>query len=185
MSDANRTIVFKAISNMLDNPDPYGIYPTTECYDTLEAALDAKDKVIVFAAGLLSATEHFSSWHPEHVLKYLTLQTKDPGYHILDSGQPTTGDDPERGVWYSVACGYWTDNWNRLDTVQGVIPCCPYCRCPGYQIAAKQWFDIRPEWLEKFPCYDVWLPTSRELCRSVDGIEFLDRFRIQSNQNPS
>ena len=46
MTDANRTVVYQAISTMLDNPNEYGIYPTTKCYDELEAALDVKDAEI-------------------------------------------------------------------------------------------------------------------------------------------
>jgi hypothetical protein len=34
--DIDRTEIYKAISEMLDNPDKYGIYPTTDCFDRLE-----------------------------------------------------------------------------------------------------------------------------------------------------
>ncbi len=33
----HRQEIYKAISEMLDNPDECGIYPTTKCYDRLEA----------------------------------------------------------------------------------------------------------------------------------------------------
>ena len=49
MSDANRTIAYRIVSDMLDDPDASGIYPTTKCYDALEAALDAKDAELAAA----------------------------------------------------------------------------------------------------------------------------------------
>ena len=33
----HRQEIYEAISDMLDNEDRYGIYPTTKCYDRLEA----------------------------------------------------------------------------------------------------------------------------------------------------
>ena len=43
MSEANRIAAYKIVSDMLDNPNNFGIYQTTKCYDALEALLDAKD----------------------------------------------------------------------------------------------------------------------------------------------
>jgi len=40
----NRGSVCDIISEMLDNPDQYGIYPTTRAYDKLEALLNERDK---------------------------------------------------------------------------------------------------------------------------------------------
>lgn len=34
--DKDRAMICKIISEMLDNPDDCGIYPTTKCYDDLE-----------------------------------------------------------------------------------------------------------------------------------------------------
>jgi len=39
----NRKVICDIISEMLDNPDEYEIYPTAKCYDQLEAVIDAKD----------------------------------------------------------------------------------------------------------------------------------------------
>ncbi len=36
----DRTFICETISNMLDNPNQYGIYPTTECYDKLEQYIE-------------------------------------------------------------------------------------------------------------------------------------------------
>ena len=38
----HRAIVCKIISEMLDNPDDYGIYPTTICYDKLEEYIQSE-----------------------------------------------------------------------------------------------------------------------------------------------
>lgn len=37
MMDKDRTAIFEIISEMLDNPDECGIYPTTVAYNKLEA----------------------------------------------------------------------------------------------------------------------------------------------------
>jgi hypothetical protein len=37
--------VCKIISEMLDNPDEYGIYPTTRCYDKLESFIKSYGKI--------------------------------------------------------------------------------------------------------------------------------------------
>lgn len=37
----HRQEVYEAISEMLDNPDECGIYPTTKCYDRLEVYCNA------------------------------------------------------------------------------------------------------------------------------------------------
>lgn len=38
--DKDRTEIYNTISEMLDNPDKYGIFPTTECYDKLERYIE-------------------------------------------------------------------------------------------------------------------------------------------------
>lgn len=63
-----------------------------------------------------------------------------PEYVKLDTGDQTTADDPERGLWYG-QCGYWTDNWSKLVLMGPGIPCCPGCGSPGFQITAREWFD--------------------------------------------
>ena len=59
----------------------------------------------------------------------------------LTDGTPTTIDDPERGVWYAIGCGYWTDDWTKLKTFGPGIPCCPGCGCPGMQSEYRIWID--------------------------------------------
>ena len=36
-----RTAIYRIISEMLDNPDKHGIYPTSDCFDRLEGLIDA------------------------------------------------------------------------------------------------------------------------------------------------
>jgi hypothetical protein len=55
-------------------------------------------------------------------------------------GQSTTQDNPNRQMWYSVRCTYWTDNWSKLKTTGPGIPVCPVCGSPGYQSDYNQ-FD--------------------------------------------
>jgi len=43
MSDENRDAVSRIVSDMLDDPNKYGHYPTKKCCDALEELLDIKD----------------------------------------------------------------------------------------------------------------------------------------------
>jgi hypothetical protein len=87
-------------------------------------------------------------------------------YRKLDTGELTTADDPQRGVWYpaSSACGYWTDDWSRLARSRHGIPCCPHCGCVGMQITAVEWLAVPQEFLLKYPDYDKWLLEIKETC---------------------
>lgn len=39
--DKDRKVIYEIISEMLDNPDEHGIYPTTRAYDRLEQLIEA------------------------------------------------------------------------------------------------------------------------------------------------
>ncbi len=67
-------------------------------------------------------------------------------YQRLRDGEVTTADDPDRGIWYSVGCGFWTDEWDQLKTVGPGIPCCPTCKAPGMQATAKDWLGGAEEY---------------------------------------
>lgn len=41
MSSEDRAEICDAVSEMLDNPDESGIYPTTRCYDRLEKYIES------------------------------------------------------------------------------------------------------------------------------------------------
>lgn len=91
----------------------------------------------------------------------------EPSYQHLGTGEPTTADDPERGVWYAVnvGCSYWTDDWSKLNSRNG-IPCCPSCGCPGCQITAGKWFDGARKYEEEGnPAYYAKLLRGKETCK--------------------
>lgn len=54
-------------------------------------------------------------------------------------GQPTGNSNPNRQMWYSVRCTFWTDDWGALKTVGPGIPVCPHCQSPGYQSDYTKW----------------------------------------------
>lgn len=63
----NRKAIEIIISEMLDNPDESGIYPTTKCFDALEKILNEKDaaKQEAIAKPKLTASEAiygFTAW---------------------------------------------------------------------------------------------------------------------------
>lgn len=59
-------------------------------------------------------------------------------YRTLN-GRPCTDSAPERGIWYSAGCTFWTDDWSALRSFGPGIPCCPDCGAPGMQTDAKDW----------------------------------------------
>ena len=99
--------------------------------------------------------------------------------YVQLNGVSTDENDPERVIWYAarMSCGYWTDDWSKLDSIQG-IPACPHCGCVGMQGTAKEWFDISDEFLSKHPRYDKWLPLSKEHCGVASTFSFLKRYAL-------
>lgn len=90
---------------------------------------------------------------------------------LLDTGAPTTADDPKRGVWYAVnhdLCGYWTDDWDKLGHVAGGIPSCPNCGCVGMQMNADEWFGGATKFEVDHPHYVEWLKTREGVCGRGD-----------------
>ncbi len=55
MSDRDRTEICNIISEMLDNPNKYGIYPTGRAYDKLEKYMERKNDL---ARLLIETTYH-------------------------------------------------------------------------------------------------------------------------------
>ena len=56
MSDKDRTEICKILSEMLDNPDKNGIYPTSTCYTKLEHYIEsARTQALGFAHGFICA----------------------------------------------------------------------------------------------------------------------------------
>jgi hypothetical protein len=99
-------------------------------------------------------------------------------YRNLETGELTTADDPQRGVWYAAAttCGYWTDDWSKLQTLASGIPCCPCCHSVGLQISAEKWFEIDQGVIAQNPRYDEWLMIAKEKCGRGEGKSFIDRY---------
>jgi len=91
------------------------------------------------------------------------------GKRFIDAyGASTTEDDPNRFVWYSVNCTFWSDNISTLKTFSPGIPCCPKCGSPGYQTDAKQW----EKGIEKYDTevrsgYKVFIYSIKERCLGV------------------
>lgn len=55
-------------------------------------------------------------------------------------GSVTVSDDPQRAVWYSTNCHYWTDNWTKLRLVMHGLPVCLGCGSPGLQATFAPWW---------------------------------------------
>ena len=92
-----------------------------------------------------------------------------PKYHD-ENGNPTTANDRSRLLWYSARCGYWTDDWSKVKTTIGGIPCCPECGCVGLQVEAGKWEDgiIRFE-KDNNPGYSDFVSKYKEKCLSKQG----------------
>ena len=103
-----------------------------------------------------------------------------PSYQRLSDGVLTTADDPERGIWFSCGpCGYWTDDWAKVDCGPHLIPLCPVCRCPGFQITALEWFEHAQRYEnDGHPLYMEFLRSIKERCSGPNGPSLLERYKI-------
>ncbi len=98
-------------------------------------------------------------------------------YQRIDNGERTAADDPERGIWYATGkCGYWTDDWSKLTSSNG-IPTCPGCGAPGFQTTAGEWFDGAKEFAKTNAHYNEFLSQSKEHCVGKAGPGFLERYK--------
>lgn len=69
------------------------------------------------------------------------------------TGVATTAEDPERDVWYSVSCTFWTDEWDKLGASAFYqIPVCPNCGSMGYNGPAQE-FEVSPKFEREHPGY--------------------------------
>lgn len=109
-----------------------------------------------------------------------------PPRFLCDSGE-TRSRDPQRFVWYSAYCGYWTDNWNTLATVGSGIPCCPHCFCPGMQTTYEAWMAGATRFEQgvgtsiQRPRYVEWVNTRKEVCGGR-GFDFLNGHKVWLKQ---
>ncbi len=101
-----------------------------------------------------------------------------PRYTTLD-GKDTTADDPERGIWYGCLCTYWTDDWAKLRYANiGIgIPVCPFCKRPGMQTDADDWFGSAKEYeANGHPGYLTFLMAQKEKCGEPKAIRTMTSF---------
>lgn len=87
-----------------------------------------------------------------------------------NSVKPT---DPNRMLWYSAGCGYWTDDWDRVtpkENDQGFsIPRCPECHRPGFETEADKWERGAAEHDAAEPGYAAFLNANKEKCLRAEG----------------
>ena len=88
--------------------------------------------------------------------------------YVTSSGEKTTEDDPNRLIWYSAGCGYFTDNWHLLKSANG-IPICPKCGCPGMQVEAEKWDEGVFKYDKGNPGYLAFCKNNKEKCMKQDG----------------
>ncbi len=83
--------------------------------------------------------------------------------HLTATGQATIATDPNRLIWYSSNCSFWTDDWGQIAKVGG-IPCCPTCQAPGFQTTAQEWEFGISTYDKVKPGYSVWLNGLKGCC---------------------
>lgn len=103
--------------------------------------------------------------------------------YITTHGTPTTDNDPQRMMWYSSLCSYWTDDWLKLKTFGPGIPCCPRCGCPGMQSMMLHWDNGARQLDSKQPGYYLFLQDVKEKChgKGVTIGKIWERVRANGN----
>lgn len=82
--------------------------------------------------------------------------------YLNEKGERTNESDPERLLWHSASCTYWTDDFDALNTEY--IPTCPKCGSPGYQVLAKKWDEAVEHFERKYPGYTALMVGLQEQC---------------------
>lgn len=91
-----------------------------------------------------------------------------------DKGLPTTADDPNRMVWHSLNCGFWTDEWDTLGSTSkgfGGIPICPTCGYPGMMTTAKDWNKGTELYDAAKPGYKEFIDQTKGVCFGRGGFQ--------------
>lgn len=111
------------------------------------------------------------------------MQVKNERYQRITDGMPTTADDPERGIWYSVKCSYWTDDWTKTKQhVHSPIPCCPVCLSPGFQTTAGAWEKgVAETEIANHPRYGEFIAAQKEHC-APGGCDLIKRYKEFAGQ---
>ena len=86
------------------------------------------------------------------------------GKYLKEDGSRCERDDLERLIWHSAGCTYWTDDWSKLSKAENGIPCCPRCRCVGFQQEAREWFQGVDDLAEHVPEYNTLVLAVKEMC---------------------
>ena len=86
------------------------------------------------------------------------------GYYRED-GTPTTADDPERLLFDTMYCTFWTDDWHQLKS--SGVTCCPHCQCPGIEVTARNYFKGVDNFIKESgkPHYRDFLESIKNGCR--------------------
>lgn len=96
--------------------------------------------------------------------------------YLKQNGHHTSHADPQRLVWHG-PCTYWTDDWTKLKSIGSGIPCCPHCKCPGYQTTYQNWIDSVKNFELEHPRYSEYIELTKETCFGRGGgINFLSKY---------
>lgn len=85
---------------------------------------------------------------------------------------PTAADDPQRMIFYAI-CGFWADDWDKVARTgfdRTGIPCCPACRCVGFETTAAEW----QHWVQAYEAdghfrYQEFLERYHHQCHRDEG----------------
>lgn len=109
---------------------------------------------------------------------------------LTKDGRGTTETDPNRQMWYATSgkCGYWTDDWQKLN-VESTVPRCPRCGCPGMQSSMKNWLAASLDYqigkgnpglrADENPGYVEFTQLNKEQCwsNSITGGTWIGRYK--------
>src|SRR4051812_27341626 len=101
--------------------------------------------------------------------------------YLDDHGNQVTATDPKRLIWYSVGCGYWTDDWAILAKTGPGIPCCPKCGMVGMMTTAQRWDRGAAAYDQQNPGYAAFLSENKGHCFGPDGsmLKEWERFKTK------
>lgn len=87
------------------------------------------------------------------------------------NGHPTNADDSQRAVLHSMECGYWTDDFSKVDRrytrlahIIGTVLCCPYCKSVLSQVTYDEWQSDVNEREQTNPGFLLKIAAMKERC---------------------
>ena len=90
-------------------------------------------------------------------------------------GPKMNNEKAEEWIWYSTMCSYWTDDFDKLSSISG-IPCCPHCRCVGFQVELGIWYEGIKKYDLKDPGYQDFMSGLKNVCRG-SGVTVSDLWK--------